>query len=417
MTVAEARAFIERAEKQASSEIDAEKVAEALEVLGYNKPLKSGQSVATANPWLIRAIEVAQRAGIVPRSPEVRAPLEGEGPATPSAFLPRELTSRMKTAAKDAGVSDAEVEAFISQYNSVIADDPTGAGATFATAQAEAQIADWQAQALAAKGRPIGVPSGYEAIVQEQVAVRGSGPNVVDDLGRLPAGSRAVSRSVDARYFEGDEFSPAGLDPAHIARLQAQLVAAGLLEEGEYWAGFWDGGTSNAYKAVLGFSNQQGRTADDTLRALQASLPQAVKDARARKKAMETFQAPPYMKPDPAALAQDVKEAFRKRLGRDPTPEDMAAMTATLGEAHFARYNTEVAAARAAFDAGIRAGESGQPQTVGTFQDVDPASRFAQEFERRYQPEINRLGALDEVRFNQANALQSLSNMSALIGG
>lgn len=92
-------------------------------------------------------------------------------------------------------------------------------------------------------------------------------------------------------------------------------------------------------------------------------------------------------------------------------------MTATLGEAHRTAYESEVAAARAAFDASIRAGETGQPQTAGTFTAVDPASRFAEEFEKRYQPEIARFDSLDDVRFNQANVFQSLRTMSSLISG
>lgn len=424
MTKAEARAFIEEAEKLPADQIDKEKVAEAYEVLRRKGRLPSGVSLAEWDPWGLRAYQLAQRVGVFPRTAEITSPesvgLETRGVFDPADYLPPALITRVKSAAKDAGVSAAEVDALLVASAQQIAADTTvdGLGRDQVIAQLEATIADYQAAALAGR-RPIGVPDNYVAMRTERVRPQAGsarfGP-VIDDVGALPGRGRQVSRGIQPRYFEGDQFSPAGQSPERIAQIQAQLVAAGLLEEGEYWAGFWDAATSDAYKSVLGFANQSGLNADETIRRLQETLPDSIKDARARKKAMETFQAPPFIKPDPATIAQDVKEAFRRRLGRDPTPDDLAEMAGVLGSAYREAYEVEVAAQRAAFDAARRAGETGEPQSVGTFQGVDPIARFQEEFERRYRPELARFESLEDVRMNQANVFASLRNMSALIG-
>lgn len=329
-------------------------------------------------------------------------------------LLPEGLFDRLRRAAKNAGVSDAELQNTINLATRQLQSDSSSDTRTLVESQLEALIADWEAMAMASR-RPIGVSDDFLAIRQQPGRQMGlsaaAGGAVVDDLGTVPLG-RQRSQAIKPRYFEGDQFSPAGQSPEQIARIQSQLVAAGLIEEGEYWAGFWDAATSSAYTMVLGYANQSGLTADDAIRRLQETLPDSVKEARAKKKAMEVFQAPPFMAPDPAKLAQDVKETFRRRLGRDPTPEDLASMTAALGDSYRQAYDAEVAAARAHFNAQLGKGPAGT-----TVQDVDPASRFLQVFEERYQPELARFDALEEARVNQANVFASLRNMGSLIGG
>ena len=274
--------------------------------------------------------------------------------------------------------------------------------------------------------RPIGVPFDF-------VASR----EVPREFRRDPhlGESRTRDLAIEPQYFEGDELAPATSDPADIAHLQRRLVAAGLLEEDDYYVGFWDTQTSIAYKGVLGFANQNGFDATKAMNRLIATLPQSVKDARARAEQLKVFQEPPYIKPDMATLAQNVKGYFRQEVGRDPTATELAELTGAMSSLYRADFEAQVAAERAAFTAandptlgapptpplsaltaGLELANVRQPGG-GTIQDVDPVARFREIFDRRFKPEVDRLKSLDEVRANVTNVYESLRTMSSLIGG
>ena len=279
--------------------------------------------------------------------------------------------------------------------------------------------------------RPIGVPVDFVASrdVPLDPAFRDFGPA----FGNFPT---VGTTAIEPRYFEGDELAPSTLDPAVIIRLQMRLVAAGLLEDGTFYEGAWDPLTQTAYKTVLGFANQNGIDATKSMDRLIATLPQSVKDARARAEALKVFQEPPYIKPDMATLAQNVKAYFRQEVGRDPTAGEMAEFSGAMSLAYRADFDAVQAAGRAAFDAAndpalppntrfknraefeasnVAAGPAGGGG--GTFQRVDPVARFREAFDRRFKSETTRLGALDEVRANVNNVYASLRTMTSLIGG
>ncbi len=278
--------------------------------------------------------------------------------------------------------------------------------------------------------RPIGVPVDFVASVDVPLE---TGPSFFADI-RSGRFDTPGTREVEPQYFEGDELAPATLDPAVIARLQRRLVAAGLLDDGTFYEGAWDDLTIAAYKSVLGFANQNGIDATRSMDRLIATLPQSVKDARARAKALEVFQEPPYIKPDMATLAQDVKRYFRQEVGRDPTASEMAEFSGAMSAAYRADFDAVQAAEEAAFNAAndptlggpsrtggtidqIAASISQPGGDVGTFQRVDPTARFREAFDRRFQSETTRLSGLDEVRANVNNVYASLRTMSSLIGG
>src|SRR5690606_12301953 len=169
-------------------------------------------------------------------------------------LLPEGLFDRLRRAAKNAGVSDAELQNTINLATRQLQADSSSDTRTLVESQLEALIADWEAMAMASR-RPIGVPDDFLAIRQQPVRSRGltgglsaaAGGAVVDDLGTVPLG-RQRSQAIKPRYFEGDQFSPAGQSPEQIPRIQSRLVAADFLEEGQHWAGFMVAATSSVLK-------------------------------------------------------------------------------------------------------------------------------------------------------------------------
>ena len=263
--------------------------------------------------------------------------------------------------------------------------------------------------------RPIGVPADFVASRQ-----------VPDALGATRPGDPTRVQTFEPQYFEGDELAPASLDGTVIARLQKRLVAAGLLKEDDYYSGYWDDLTAAAYKKALGYSNQSpGLDVSATIDELIRTLPQSVKDARD----LDKFAEPPFLKADIATLAQKVKTTLRNELGRDPTAAELAELTGAMRGFRREGFDAFVESERAAFnkDRGIvdpsrivapmgvvSGGLTVEPQTL---QDVDPAARFQEFFEKRFKPEIDRLDSLGEVRRNANNVFASLRTMSSLVGG
>ena len=272
--------------------------------------------------------------------------------------------------------------------------------------------------------RPIGVPLDF-------VASREGPVGNIDRLGTV---------NVPPRYFEGDEFDPASLDPNLIIRWQKRLVAAGLIDEGEYTPGYWDDLSMAAYKKVLGYANLNAQTDLEAVDRLIQTLPQSVKDARAKAKQLEVFSEPPYITPDYATLAQGVKGYFRERMGRDPTDAELSELTGMMNSLYRQQFDVGVEADRIVFEGGAESvtppaltfgqplpeGQppalsfGGRPATpVGSrvLQGVDPEARFLELFEKRFKPEVDRLDSLSEVRRNANNVFNSLRTMTSLIGG
>ena len=273
--------------------------------------------------------------------------------------------------------------------------------------------------------RPIGVP--FDFVASREVpdplsATRGTGPAL----------TRTQIRTFEPQYFEGDELAPQSLDPAAIIHLQKRLVAAGLMDEGDYYAGYWTDISEAAYKTVLGVANTNGTDATVALTELIRTLPQSVKDQRARAKQLEKFQADPFIKPDYATLAQDVKTTMRTRLGREPTAAELAELTREMTGFDRQDFEAFTEEQRFAFNRAqgiqppVTADNLIRPMGVVSggltvapteLQDVDPGARFREMFERRFKPEIDRLDSLDEVRRNTNNVFASLRTMSSLVGG
>lgn len=128
-----------------------------------------------------------------------------------------------------------------------------------AIAQAFAQIQGGQAAVV----HPIGVPDTYLAPAPERGT---TAPLVYPDMPKGQLGPPAPM--VAPQYFEGDEFTPAGLSVEDLAELQRRMFDAGLYNPAEAEVaklGIWDDSSRNAYTRLLGFANQTGLAAEAAL--------------------------------------------------------------------------------------------------------------------------------------------------------
>lgn len=141
----------------------------------------------------------------------------------------------------------------------------------------------------------IGVPRGYVAQIQTPPHSKwGLGPP-------MPA----ENVGVPARYFEGDDWQPAGWPPDQIADLQRALIAAGLIDpKATISLGYYDITTRTAYRELLTTANASGM---DRSQALQMALT-APRQGPGIK---ETPRQPLVMK---LSNPDDLRAVFRKAI-------------------------------------------------------------------------------------------------------
>lgn len=229
-------------------------------------------------------------------------------------------------------------------------------------------------------------------------------------------------------YYAGDEYAPAGWSEQRIAAMQRQLVEAGLLLA-TFRRGYWDGATADAYATLLVEANQTGDTWRDTLPHVQRAYEQGLQADRAE--AIRSFRGliPAYTPEDRESLRQTVRDAIRRRVGRDPSAAELATYTAELDAHYRAQYDTEVAEARRRIEEQIsqignerdvgRAILDGAPPAppVGDLPvpaanapAVDPQARLDAALDRALAGEV-------ELLDDKAQAAQSQQTVSQIAGG
>lgn len=184
-------------------------------------------------------------------------------------------------------------------------------------------------------------------------------------------------------YRAGDEVQILNRMPEeHLVRTQQQLMRYGFLDE--FAPGKLDDDTIKAFKNVLSVANREGKQWTmvmlDYEQLAEDGLLEEYGGVGGGGGAGRVFRPPAYLAPDYATLAQEVKGLFRRDLGRDPDDAELKALTAELDGYARAAYDQQVAAARAEFDGG------GASHT-GT--EIDPAARFRELFEERFESELD----------------------------
>lgn len=116
--------------------------------------------------------------------------------------------------------------------------------------------------------QPIGVPEDYTIGVPQDM----TGMSATAGEG-WAAGGKGHGMMVDRppRYFDGAEWTPAGLSPQAIRELQMQMAMTGLLTS-DFSPGVWDESSMNAYKSLLSFANARGVTWEAALELYTQSV-------------------------------------------------------------------------------------------------------------------------------------------------
>jgi hypothetical protein len=100
-----------------------------------------------------------------------------------------------------------------------------------------------------AQPSPIGVPKGYSVVKPVKAGI--------GSLGRaFQRGTHDYQQT--PRYVQGHQYNPASLPVDDIIDLQESLVAAGLMERGDYTVGVWDNESTQAYEHLLSEANASG---------------------------------------------------------------------------------------------------------------------------------------------------------------
>jgi hypothetical protein len=204
------------------------------------------------------------------------------------------------------------------------------------------------------------------------------------------------------RYMAGDEWDPAALSVEERARLQRLMDDIGLIPKGaKYRLGVWDNTSRNAFRTLLGFANAEGVEWMDAM-DLWAARPEVGAET-------EEFQPDPWMRPDPAALLQDVEDYIEQRLGRKADDTERRFLADAMAGLDRQQHDHQQAQARLAH----QLEEDGQP-VPEVFDGFDAAARFRDLFESRYADEL----AMREGVEAQVNATNNfMSNVFALDQG
>lgn len=212
-------------------------------------------------------------------------------------------------------------------------------------------------------------------------------------------------------YWTDDEWQPSSWPPERVARLQADLAAAGLIPaKANIQLGLWDPVSAAAYKELLGYSNAVGLPAEQAIELYRAG------------RQVEEFKPDALLRPDPARLIQDVKSAMASRLGRKPTESELDEAVGFLSAQYRRQHDVGVEEARREFEAErspVLLGADGQEvaPAADEVSEVDPAAQFAEYMERQYAPEIDRNERVEEMSVGRDNLLDNILAMDRFMEG
>lgn len=246
------------------------------------------------------------------------------------------------------------------------------------------------------------------------VAGKTSFAHEIDDLNTFTDGG-----TMEARYYEGEQWMFSWRSANEIRILQERMERAGLLKPKSYIPGMWDPKSAASMQQLMLESNAVGVTWEMQLgRRLDNMTDELLSQiyGSGRSGSRQPFVAPAYLKPDNASLSQAVKTMVRGRLNREPSDREMANLVAQMYGDYRAEYDASVQAMRSEYDAQTRALESGEAQSAGTVQNVDPTARFREAFERTFANEIALNEDSDDFIERSARMQTAMGRLDAAIG-
>ena len=182
-------------------------------------------------------------------------------------------------------------------------------------------------------------------------------------------------------YYEGADFDMLrNMSTEELARFQDAAVANGLTRE--IVPGHIDDGTISGMQTLMALGNRQSTSWQTVLDGIVeiGGVPGSGAGG-------DEFDPKPYLAPDYATLAQQVKSTFRQRLGREPDQAEMAELVGELQGWNKGAYDAEVQYGQAQFDDDD--GIPGVEEPPQELDNVDPVSRFQELFDERYSGEID----------------------------
>lgn len=208
--------------------------------------------------------------------------------------------------------------------------------------------------------------------------------------GGVLSGSRKFGEGITfteqpARYFENDQallwtrtgsVNPSILSPESVAAYQRNMVAAGILSEGDYSAGVWDKKTVDANRELLRTANVTGRDAYTTLALLARGVARLKEDEDSRNGGRGSL--PPTVRlSNRDELKATFKEVARRQTGGVFLDDDQVESMVNSFQEKEAAYQRSVAKGGT-----VEAAPSAQTFAAGTIEQIDEggatANRFAE---------------------------------------
>lgn len=236
-------------------------------------------------------------------------------------------------------------------------------------------------------------------------------------------GGAAVSAPMPATYTEEDYTRIVGsMTPGQIETFTEKAIGAGLISEDYAGTGFMDQVVTGAIEQVMYQANLSGHSWQESLDLMVDAYQGALEEKKKENLAdwyANFVPSQPYVTMDYATIAQAVKGTIKDRLGRDANQWEIDVMADSLREDHRTAYDRQVDAEREVWNAQGRAREYDEPQenTLAVVEGVDEDSRFAEDFQGRYETEIDERERWGAVQRDSRNMFGGLSRMSDMMGG
>ena len=229
--------------------------------------------------------------------------------------------------------------------------------------------------------------------------------------------------AVPATYHMSDAAAVLfNMTPHQIERTQAAMAKAGLidLEAVGFLPGNPDLNTLAALQTTMGNANGIGRSWTSTLELMGSYWQDVTRDrtndgrrGSGASSRMAFTPSTPYFSLDPDEVAQTVKQTVEQRLRREANDWEIRDIGATMEDTHREAYDTRIAAERAVYDARGRAAE----KIVEEFEAVDEGASFTEDFEGRYDTELDEVKRWDSMKRDTQSLFAGLGNMSSQMGG
>lgn len=212
-------------------------------------------------------------------------------------------------------------------------------------------------------------------------------------------------------YTEVHMKDPGNWPPSEIARIQRQLVKAGLLTT-KFHLGVFDPATQEAYAGLLSMANDNGgKTKNEMLEQLVSTNPDDL---------LSLYRKPQFIKPDREALVEDIESVFQDRLGREPTADErrhLANHYMKQAQREF-RLETEPQAFNEFIGGTFNEAQAvlGMTPEQRAVREIDPGKRFASYFRKRYRNEELEIKRRERQHGEQRTAQAAFDELRTMMG-